>query len=247
MIRRTLFLAAAVLTGCAPMVNHPPRTDPGIYLGVTGGAVIPNDSALILAMTPMMSPYLRVSDRLASGWGVSASVAASFGARYGLQGDLYAEVPSGSDRWAHGFGLVTAGNYTMPYVQVGRQDEGGSGWYLTSGYALRGYQDANAELFNTGQGDVRPRYWSATLTGRKDSRFGGLEGYVTGALGHFDHRELVYDPEQPVTDTTVSRERLFSVSLGLSMETNLSRLFGGYHAYPPRRTPRPVPPPVPVP
>jgi len=245
---RSCLLITALVAGCAPMINHPPRTDPGVYFGLTTGLAIPNDSSLLLAMTPMASPYVRYARRLENGWGVSGAVAASFGARYGFQGDLYAEVPSGSERWAHGVGVATAGNYTMPYAQLGRQAESGSGWYLTTGFVWRGYVDAAPVLFDTSEGDVRPRYLNLTLTGRRASRLGGLEGYVAGSLGHFDRRSYEFDPERPVTDTTFSRHRLLALSVGVTMEADLGRAFGGYREprYP-RRTPPPVPPPLPIP
>lgn len=252
MIRRFLSCAArlappALLLGaCAPMVTHPPRVDPGVYVGITTGLVLPSDSALRLAMTPMTAPYVRYGDRLDNGWGLSGTVAASFGARHGFQGDLYAEVPSRTPGWVHGAGLVTAGNYTMPYVQVGRQDSTGSGWYTTHGYAWRGFQESTGNLFSTSD-QVRPRHWTSTLTGRRERRGRAFEAYLSASVGSFDQREYEYFEDR--TDTMVVNRAMWSVAIGLTTESSLSRLFRGYPGprYPPRPPQPPVPPPVPLP
>lgn len=244
-----MLAAALALSGCAPMVTHPPRTDPGVHLGWTGGLDLPSDSAVRLAMTPMAATYLRVADRLGGGWGISGTLAASLGARGGVHGDLYAEVPSRSPGWAHGAGVVAAGNYLMPYLQVGRQDSTGSGWYTTHGYAWRGFQEASADLFGASD-DVRPRYWTSTLTARRQGRRGAREAYLSAAVGSFDTRRYEYGGER--TDTALVSQALWAVSLGVSVEANLGRLLRAAPPprYPPRRPPTPdprVPPPVPLP
>jgi hypothetical protein len=201
---------------------------------------IPEDSILVLPMFPQMGPYVRVSERGESGWAGSAALAINLGAEAGLQGDLYTEVPSRSPRWAHGAGLVFAGNMAMPYVQVGSQDSTGSGFYLTQGYAWRGYQEA-AGLFAASD-RVRPRYWSTTITGRRERRGRARELFVSASVGHYDRREAAGD------DTIQSRNRLWSIAAGLSFEANLRRGVPGPppRPYPDRRHPIPTPPPVPV-
>jgi hypothetical protein len=225
------------------MVNHPPRTDPGVHVGLTAGIPVPNDSVLFLPMMPQAGPYVRYADWLGSGgWGGSAALAITPGARAGLQADLYAEVPSRSAGWAHGVGVVAAANYAMPYVQIGRQDEGGSGWYLTQGYAWRGWVESSGLLAPSDE--IRPRYWSTTLTGRRRRPGRAFELYASGAAGHFDR----LDREAETSASTRLRRRLLTLSLGVAVEANLRDLFGPYPpgVGPPRPRP-PTPPPVPRP
>jgi hypothetical protein len=224
------------------MVTHPPRVDPGVYVGTTVGLVLPGDSLVRLAMTPQLGPYARFADRSASGWGGAGTVALVPAARTGVQVDLYLEAPARHRGWAHGAGVIAAGNYLVPYVQAGQQDSAGSGWYVTQGYAWRGYQDASVLIDAPGD-QVRPRYWSSTLTGRRVRRGEAAELYLSASLGHFDYVRSGGDP-------AARRSRLWSIAAGLNLESNLRTLFDRYPPrgpYPGRRRPPRTPPPVPLP
>jgi hypothetical protein len=227
------------------MVTHPPRVEPGLHAGFTTGLGVPNDSVLMLATTPQLGPYLRYGSRRDDGWAGAATVAVNAAAEGGLHADLYAEAPARPGRRAHGGGVVVAGNYLMPYLQLGAQDERGSGWYVTQGFAWRGWQDASACLMCGGSPDrVRTRYASTTFTLRRVRGARALELYATASAGRYD---LV---ESFAVDTLRGRA-LWSVAAGLSAEANLRRLFSDVSRAPPTRrppnTPPPIPHPVPIP
>lgn len=242
-------LLAGITAACAPVVMHSPRADPGVFVGWTAGVAAPNDSLLRLAMLPLATPYLRVADRAGNGWGGSATMAFNLGAPGGLQGDAYVEVPPRSTVWAHGAGLTLAGNLWMPYVQVGRLDPTGSGWYTTHGYTVRGFQPESGTWFGGGGGgEVRPRYWTSTFTARRERRHEALEAYLSLSAGSYTRRTLAYDGSG--ADTLLRTRGMWNASVGVSVEADLSDLARGMSlpGLPgrPRRpppTPRPVPPP----
>lgn len=246
---RTLLLALLAAPACAPVVMHPPRTDPGVFMGWTIGVAAPSDSVLRLAMLPLATPYLRVADRADNGWGGSATMAFNLGAVAGVQGDAYVEVPSRASGWAHGAGLTLGGNFAMPYVQIGRQDTLGSGWYTTHSYTLRGFQPESGALFDGGSGgDVRPRYWTSTITARRARRYEAVEAYASLSLGSYTRRTFAYHAGG--ADTALHTRPMWTATLGVSVEAELTRLardisLPGFPGRP--RRPPPTPNPIPRP
>lgn len=149
------FLVIGLLAGalgCAPAVTHGPRVEPGWQ----GGGLLSFGRSSLQAhseypeLLPSSVLFLR------HGWPAD-SLQDRYGAHLGLQVtpivivglasssderaellrafeiDGYMQVPGGHPR---GIGLTISRFAVMPYVQYGRYEESGGGWYTTQGVAF---------------------------------------------------------------------------------------------------------------
>jgi hypothetical protein len=149
-------LAFALVTGCAPIVQHGPVVSDGLSLGLLGGILTrewdscPFDSGEpdIYCSHHKWSPdpgtiIPLVSVTAGYGWEGTDStrpslfIGAQVPAAVLLQAthlDIFVQAPRQSfGTRAGGVGVVASFASIMPYVQYGRQDGNGSGWHTTQG------------------------------------------------------------------------------------------------------------------
>lgn len=187
------FLLTACTVACAPVVTHSPRVEGGTRLVASAGGsatLCEKRSACDLALLPQMSLGIRAGRTAGeANPGFSAGVSLAMN---GLSSDvdLYAQAPTavvgGLDA---GGGVLLSMAHTMPYVQIGRLAEDGSGWYTTQGFVWMMRRPADYQLMGEheeGEPDeMRPRYWAPTIAYRTDWS-NALQVYVSGAFGTAD-------------------------------------------------------------
>lgn len=189
-IRIFSILLVAFAAACAPMVTHGPRVQPGVTASVTtGGSRALCDTACELDLTP------QVALGVARGWAATETRPGfSLGANVSVISsdvDAYVQAPTGwTGPLQAGVGGLVGIDHAMPYVQLGRLREDGSGWYTTQGLAWIFRRDARHAMFaavdyppqRVGPDLVEPVYWAPTLAYR--GRGGtGVTLYVSGAFG----------------------------------------------------------------
>lgn len=171
------------------MVAHGPRVEPGTALVVTGGAGLPACDSTVceLGLLPQAALGLRTG-RAASesrpGFSVGANLSINL---LSSEVDLYAQAPTGFAPLDAGAGVLLSAAHTMPYVQVGRMMENGSGLYTTQGFVWMMRRPSDYRFFGTDDSadELRPRYWAPTGAYRTAGR-PGLHLYVSGAFGTAD-------------------------------------------------------------
>ncbi|HEX6041428.1 hypothetical protein [Longimicrobium sp.] len=167
---------------CAPIVTHGPRAERGLQVTATAG--LPQelcDTTCAVDLVPQIGFGARVG-RPAEGGRMGYSVGGTFSASlFASEADVYLQAPTAPD-WAAGGGVLLSPMHVMPYVQLGRMGEDGSGWYTTQGFAWLA-QRTDLSL-SEGSGDlVKPRYWAPTVAYRFTHRGGATHLYVSGAFG----------------------------------------------------------------
>lgn len=198
-------------TACAPMVTHGPRVQPGTHVVVTAGAGIsPCDTVRCnLDLLPQAALGIRTGrvateTRPGMALGVNASINL-----LSSELDFFVQAPTGLTSMDVGAGVLVSAAHTMPYVQVGRMGENGSGFYTTQGFVWMMRRSTDYAIFDPGPRDapaeLKPRYWAPSLA----YRTGGHRGthlYVSGAFGTaaaYDYppegSEIVRDGSQPVS------------------------------------------------
>ncbi|HYR06780.1 MAG TPA: hypothetical protein VEQ60_03350 [Longimicrobium sp.] len=182
-------LALACAAACAPMVTHGPRVQPGVAVVVTAGGGLPAcDSAVCeLGLLPQAALGLR-GGRTATETRPGFSVAANFSINlFSSELDLYAQAPTGSMGLDAGAGVLLSAAHTMPYVQLGRTRDDGSGFYTTQGFVWMMQRPATYRFFGEDDSadELQPRYWAPTVAYRTAGRR-GLHLYVSGAFGTAD-------------------------------------------------------------
>ncbi|HEX8395565.1 MAG TPA: hypothetical protein VF665_24650 [Longimicrobium sp.] len=249
--RRSPFSAAAACAllcaapACSPVVTHGPRVDPGLTAYATGGGTLALCDSTVCAteLIPQLGAglrYGRPADERRMGWslGVTASLSV-----VSSDMDLYAQLPRRPGGVDAGAGVLLGGAYTMPYLQAGRIDEGGSGLYTTQGLAIMSPRPGSAQ-FMGGNGndpvDARPVYWAPTVAYRGRLRDGAMSLYLSGAFGQTTYTE-------PATDGTGGRRRtepVRALMLGVTAERTIHR--PRYRVpFTPPPTPAPRPPGAP--
>jgi hypothetical protein len=188
LVPRTLLmlLALACAAACAPMATHGPRVQPGTTLVVTGGGGLPACDTTVcdLDLIPQAALGVRTG-RPATvtrpGFSVGANLALNI---LSSEVDLYAQAPTGFTRLDMGAGVLLGAAHTMPYVQLGRMLEDGSGFYTTQGFVWMMKRPASYRLFgeDSSAGELQPRYWAPTVAYRTAGRR-GMHLYVSGAFG----------------------------------------------------------------
>lgn len=190
-MRRVLAGVLLALAGCAPVVTHGARVEPGLYVGATGGLLLTRDTARSPdAVTPQWVPFVRY------GWaGKPGGVAGSIGLALGsapespVEADAYVQLPSGKPDWAYGGGVVASHALLMPYAQLGKSLSGGYEVYTTQAYVRRNdFNDRQVVLVESAPTVVRPRYWAPTLALRRRDGPLGVSLQVTGAFGRYEER-----------------------------------------------------------
>jgi hypothetical protein len=150
-----MLLAATLLQGgCMPHVLHGPRVEPGTtgMVSLTLGRNFDLDDANMRVL-PSLYAGLRhgwVSNDSAIGFSLGAQVPPLLGV-FTLEGDADRVLLATSYVDAYleprragfaggnaGVGVLASSGLVMPYVQYGRADAAGEGWYTTQGVALLG-------------------------------------------------------------------------------------------------------------
>ena len=218
-LRRALpGLAFLALGACMPVVTHGPRVEPGVNIGATLGSFVPLCDTCDTAL-PMMS-----------GWFVRYGYAPSPKKPAALIGvnvpwvpveepfeaDAYLQAPVGTADFVYGAGALAGTKHVMPYVQVG-STRNGPGLYTTQGFALHGWRESGWDV----AGEVRPRYWSPTVAYRLQRSESTLHLYVSGMIGDYERRV----PAQDGQWTSLGRQRLLGLTVGVTGESSLRALF----------------------
>jgi hypothetical protein len=133
--------------------------------------------------------------------------------------DLYVQVPGGGDHWAGGAGVLAAPAHLVPYLQVGRVNQDGSGWFTTQGYVWMDEFEPGLQL-DPPYTRVRPRFWAPSLAYRGRVADLRMQFTLTGAFGSYRYTRI--DDREP---TFVERRRVSTVMLGVSMETDIRNAF----------------------
>lgn len=185
-------LLVACTVACAPVVTHSPRVEGGTRLVATAGvsAALCDTVTCDLVLLPQMSLGIRAgraAGEANAGFSVGAHLAMNV---LSSDVDLYAQAPTGlAGGLDAGGGVLLSMAHTMPYVQVGRLREDGSGWYTTQGFVWMMRRPPDYQLMGPleeGEPDeMRPRYWAPSIAYRTDWS-NGLQVYVSGALGTAD-------------------------------------------------------------
>ncbi|HEY0036265.1 MAG TPA: hypothetical protein VGB66_06225 [Longimicrobium sp.] len=227
-----LLLACAV--GCAPIVTHGPRVEQGItgYITMGAGKSLCGPESCESILIPQLGAGVRYgwtatdsTPGFSAGFTYSAPVVSS-------ELDLYVQAPGSSLGLDAGAGVLAAGTHVMPYVQVGRMQPDGSGWYTTQGYAFLTRRQI-AILLADNYEQVEPRYWAPTVAYRTGGPY-GMHYYATGAFG----TAWKYHPDEPGVRT--GRQPVRSVMAGVAFQVR--------RADPPRPVtlaPMPAAPPPP--
>lgn len=238
-MRRALCAVLLALAGCAPVVTHGARVEPGLYVGSTAGIIVAGDSSEAPdVVTPEWAPYARYGFvGRPGGMAGSIGVAVEPEAAFGLEGDAYLQLPSSDPRWAYGAGVMGSGNVVMPYVQLGRSFTRGYEAYTTQAWVhRRNFNDKNFGLDPSSR--VRPRYWAPTLALRRRDGALGLSLQVTGALGRFD--ETSYDSAR---GGMVTRSQpLRAVTTSVAADLDVARFVSDVLRVTRRPIPRDTPP-----
>lgn len=220
---RTFLTASAgllvVLTACVPVVAHGPRVEPGLSGGasasVTAGPRYNNGD-------DGPSPFLYGPLGVNAGYGwTSGSDGGGPAVRFGVhvpvlvvlvQPDLYVQAPrralGGFDA---GIGVsapvIDAGRVAMPYVQLGRITDTGSGWYTTQGFFF------NRRNPGFGAGTMlREKAWVPTIAYQYGGGRTTTHVFATGAFG----RQLLGC--KAFTNAMCNTESRWSVMTGLTVE-----------------------------
>jgi hypothetical protein len=190
MIIRRFFalLLVCVPAACAPMVTHGPRVQPGTHIMVTGGGgYSPCDTLTCsLELLPQAALGLRTGRAPSGtrpGLGLGLNLALNL---VSSEVDLYAQAPTDPARFDAGAGVLLSGAHLMPYVQIGRMRDDGSGFYTTQGFAWMSRRQTSYGLAGAHEeeapDEVQPRYWAPSVAYRTGGQY-GMHLYLSGAFG----------------------------------------------------------------
>lgn len=225
MTRLFIILMLLAPAACAPIVAHGPRVEPGLRLAATAG-VARNlcDTACALSWVPQLGLGARYGRPAAPGR-VGFSVGGMLSAAItSSELDLYVQAP-GSTAWAAGGGVLLSPSHLMPYLQAGRMDAGGSGFYTTQGFALMASRPRHWNLEELEE--VAPRYWAPTVAYRAAQGDGAIHFYLSGAFGWMHVTPV--DPSDPDRDFPSTRQPVSVLMAGISFEA----LMRGFQPLPP--------------
>ncbi|HEY0025309.1 MAG TPA: hypothetical protein VGB24_20645 [Longimicrobium sp.] len=228
----TQVLALAALAGlasCAPVVTHPARVRPGTEFGMAGGWSLPACDSCRAGLVPPIGATMRTSWTPRGPQGPGYSVGLLIPGFIFLPGstlDLYTQMPAPPGEPVYGGGVTVSFMDVMPYLQFGREDERGHGWYTTQGIVLAAFRPEPEVFLNGGNGIVFERvaavYWSPTVAYHEAT----ATLYLSGAFGSHDpgtaHEPL---PRQPV----------IAVLFGMSVQTRNPFSFLDPARLPPRQ------------
>lgn len=218
-MRRAVCAVLLALAGCAPVVTHGARVEPGLYVGGTAGIILSGDSAEAPdIVTPEWAPYARYGFVGRPG-GFAGSIAVSVLADPSswLEGDGYLQLPSRDPLWAYGAGVMASRDYVMPYAQLGRSFGRGYEAYTTQAWVHR-TEFTNRDLgLDPSEGQFRPRYWAPTLALRRRDGALAVGLQVTGAFGSYENTAYDSASAGPVTRTRPLRAVTTSVTADLDV------------------------------
>lgn len=189
-----LHLVTIAVAGCAPMITHGPHVDEGNSFGaIAGWRTRLCDTLCTAGLVPPIGLYATHGERTKSGAAYSITATVPIGILVpATHVDVYFQVPSRLPT-AHGAGLSLSISHVMPYVQFGRVDETGDGWYTTQGFVRAAYFPEPEVLLNGGRGSVFDNapntYWSSNVT----YQYRGFAFWLSGAIG--TERTQEYDSE----------------------------------------------------
>ncbi|HEY0036266.1 MAG TPA: hypothetical protein VGB66_06230 [Longimicrobium sp.] len=236
-MRFSAIVLLASAAACAPVVTHSPRVEPGLTLFGTLGSTrsLCSQETCDTDLIPQMgggARYGRVATDSTPGW--SAAFTYSAGVE-SSEVDLYVQAPASWLALDAGAGVLAAGSHVMPYVQLGRMQPDGSGWYTTQGFAFL-TERTDALLPDPPYEEVMPRYWAPTIAYRTRGRY-GVHVYASGAFG--SARVTLHELEEP--DPRTERQPVRAVLMGVVFDVLSAQPAG---SLPPARGPvPPVPPP----
>jgi len=217
LVTRALALAAlAGLASCAPVVTHPVRVRPGFEFGMAGGWSLPACDSCRAGLVPPIGTTLRTSWSPRGPEGPGYSVGLLIPGFIFLPAatlDLYTQLPSPPGQAAYGGGVTASFYDVMPYLQFGREDERGHGWYTTQGIVLAAFRPEPEVFLSGGDGMVFERvaavYWSPTIAYHEAH----TTLYLAGAFGTHD----------PGTEHgQLARQPVIAVLFGMSVRTRPS-------------------------
>jgi hypothetical protein len=225
-IKILVLLALLAATGCAPVVMHGPRVEPGGTAGLTGGwRAGLCEEGCTAGLVPPIGAYINYGlapygpDGLAYQFSTLIPLGLFIPASHV---DFYVQAPARRDL-VYGGGLSISFGHVMPYAQIGNTRTDGRGWYTTQGVVLAAYRPEPDVYLEGGRDSVFEGvdivYWSPGLA----YGFGWGSVYVSGAFGR--ERTAEYDPRLDRFVTTGSRPVLALLG-GVSLRTRpLFRLF----------------------
>ena len=242
------------LFACAPVVTHGPRVNPGAEMVMTLGAPRPfcgsnTGTECNAGLTPMWGAGVRYGFVPQNPAGVAAMAGLSLPIAdpLGTELDAFVQGPS-PGVWAFGGGALWSPRHLMPYAQIGQLPaDGGSGWYLTAGYAHL-YRDPEVGVDQSDDdGEVMvqpPRYFAPGAAVRISRRDGSAYTFfLQGAFGHYVERVQQFAPvgpdDPPVYENV--RKPVRTVLFGVAWAVD----FGSIRF--PARGPGPTRPPIPIP
>lgn len=176
-----LLALCGALTGCAPVVTHAPRVEPGIAVGGTV-SIRPRACTAICPDGDADEPAPALGGFFRHGWVPADSTRPSFlvgvlvpfGFALPLaELDVYAQAPARAKAPVFGGGFLLSATHLMPYAQLGHTPPGGAGLYTTQGAAWH---------FG-GDGSEPALYWAPSLAYRFTSRERDVHLYVSGGIG----------------------------------------------------------------
>jgi hypothetical protein len=154
-----------VLSGCAPIVAHSPRIEPGGSFAIIGGwrqALCEACTAGIVPPIGSVIGYGYVPDGIAPALALHAAI--PFGLFFpASQLDVFVQAPF-KPPIAWGGGIQVSMNDVMVYGQFGRIADDGTGWYLTQGLVQAAYRPEPYVFLNGRRGGIfdesAMNYWS---------------------------------------------------------------------------------------
>lgn len=217
-LRSPAIVLLACATACAPVVTHSPRVEPGITLyGTMGGTrSLCSQETCETDLVPQMgggARYGRAATDSTPGFSAGFTYSMGF---ISSEVDLYVQAPSSLGLDA-GAGVLASGSHAMPYVQLGRMQADGSGWYTTQGFAVLAQRQVGWTLDDPLL-QVTPRYWAPAIAYRTRGRY-GVHVYASGAFG--SARVTTHDPDE--AGPTTERQPVRSVMMGVVFDVQPER------------------------
>lgn len=177
------------LAACAPVVTHGPRVEPGWDWGLAAGWRVTDCDSCGAGLVPPIGTIARYGWTPDGPEGLGYSIGAMVPGFVLIPAstlDFYVQAPAPPDGVVVGGGLTAGLRDVMPYVQAGRQDARGRGWYTTQGLVLAAYRPEPGVFLNGARGTVFEHvsavYWSPTLAWQGEE----ITLYASAALGSHD-------------------------------------------------------------
>lgn len=217
-MKRILIIALLSLGACAPIVTHGPQVADGMSYSATIGFPRELCDSCDAELIPQYGFGMRYGRAAEPGrFGLSTALTLSL-AVIDPELDFYVEAPEPGAGWAYGAGVLTSLTHTMPYLQLGKMDADGSGFYTTQGFALLADHPENWQLMPENQEyrHLKPRYWAPTVAYRQATRRGAVHWYLSGAFG--TAKEIDYGVEYDAEPVAVGSRPVRVLMAGVTIE-----------------------------